>query len=289
MMDGVSQISLPTVVWILVFLAAFLLEWTRLRLLSVVLLGSGYLLAFIAGLVDWRAGIVLALLLAVAYATAPRQPQALRVAGHVVFVAVALGLGLHVLPGFHNLRPIGPVQITPDAVPFTMYLNLDKPLAGFWLLLVWPALCLRRNGWSGIGRGLLIAAVTAVVCLGLGVALGKLDFAPKWPHLGWLWALNNLLLVCLTEEALFRGYLQEGLTRRFSERAYGEALAVGIAAVLFGIAHAAGGVAYVIVAGLAGVGYGLAYRAGGLQAAILAHFGLNLSHFTLFTYPMLAS
>ncbi|MQA89651.1 MAG: hypothetical protein GEU90_05385 [Gemmatimonas sp.] len=124
-------------------------------------------------------------------------------AGHVVFIAVALGLGLHVLPGFHNLRPIGPVQFTPDAVPFTMYLNLDKPLAGFWLLLVWPALCLRRNGWKGIGRGLLIAAATAVVCLELGVVLGKLDFAPKRSHLGWLWALNNLLLVCLTEEALF--------------------------------------------------------------------------------------
>jgi hypothetical protein len=36
------------------------------------------------------------------------------------------------------------------------------------------------------------------------------------------------------------------------------------------------------------VGHGLAYRVGGLQAAVLAHFGLNLAHFTLFTYPMLA-
>jgi membrane protease YdiL (CAAX protease family) len=44
----------------------------------------------------------------------------------------------------------------------------------------------------------------------------------------------------------------------------------------------------VLLAGLAGVGYGLAYRFGGLGAAIATHFGLNLLHFGLFTYPMLA-
>ena len=41
-----------------------------------------------------------------------------------------------------------------------------------------------------------------------------------------------------------------------------------------------------LLAGIAGVGYGLAYRYGGLQAAVVTHFGLNLLHFGLFTYPM---
>ena len=41
-------------------------------------------------------------------------------------------------------------------------------------------------------------------------------------------------------------------------------------------------------ASIAGVGYGLAYRFGGLGAAVATHFGLNLLHFGLFTYPMLA-
>ncbi|WP_273773831.1 mechanosensitive ion channel domain-containing protein, partial [Burkholderia mallei] len=49
-----------------------------------------------------------------------------------------------------------------------------------------------------------------------------------------------------------------------------------------------GGWQWVALATVAGVGYGLAYRAGGLQAAVLAHVGLNLAHFGLFTYPMLA-
>ena len=53
--------------------------------------------------------------------------------------------------------------------------------------------------------------------------------------------------------------------------------------------HFGAGWQWVTLASIAGVGYGLAYRFGGLGAAIATHFGLNLLHFGLFTYPMLAS
>lgn len=260
---------------------------TRLRVLSVGLLATGYSLASASSLLDWRAALPLLLLLAAAHAVAPQRRPEWRVVGNLVFVGIAVGLGFHLLPGFHNPQVIGPVRLTPDAVPFTMYLNLDKPLGGFWLLLAWPALWLHRGRWSWL-RGLLIALVTAATALGLALAIGMVAFAPKWPDLGWLWAINNLLLVCLTEEALFRGYLQEGLSRWLAGGRYSEAVAIGVAGTLFGLAHFAGGWGYVLVASLAGVGYGLAYRVGGLQASVVAHFSLNLIHFTLFTYPMLA-
>jgi hypothetical protein len=160
--------------------------------------GSG----FIHGLLDWRALLPLLLLLVAAYAVAPQRSRMQRIAGHALFVGVALGLGFHLLPGFHNPRVIGPVRLTPDAVPFTMYLNLDKPLAGFWLLLAWPALRLCRDGSSWL-RGLSIGLLTALPCLGLALLLGKVAFAPKWPEVGWLWAINNLLLVCYRAPGFF--------------------------------------------------------------------------------------
>ena len=92
----------------------------------------------------------------------------------------------------------------------------------------------------------------------------------------------------LVEEALFRGYIQGGLSRHLKDRPYGELLALLLASLVFGLAHIGAGWQWVLLATLAGVGYGLAYRFGGLGAAIASHFGLNLLHFGLFTYPMLA-
>jgi membrane protease YdiL (CAAX protease family) len=278
---------LTPAVWLFIFLGAASLLWPRRAVLSLTLLGTGYLLALITGLVEWPFVIPLALLLVAAYAVAPQRTRPSRIAGHILFVAVGLPLGFHLLPGFNNPQPFGPAPLTPDAVPFTFYLNLDKPLLGYWVLLTWPALRLRRGARSW-AYGVAIGLGTAIICLGLGVAMGKLAFAPKWPGFIWLWALNSVLLVSLTEEALFRGYFQEALSRRFAEHRHGELFAIGIAAVLFGAVHVMGGLAYVLVTGLAGVGYGLAYRKGGLEAAVMAHVTVSLLHFTLLTYPLLA-
>ena len=173
-----AHMLLTIVIWTVVFLAAALLLVLRSRVLGLGLLCVGYLLAFVDGLLDWRAGIPLVLLLIAAYAVAPDRPRAWRIGGHVVFVSLAVGLGFHLLPGFYNPQVIGPVRLTPAAVPFTMYLNLDKPLAGFWLLLVWPALCFKRDGWSWL-RGAAIGLASAVVSLGLALGLGEVAFEPK--------------------------------------------------------------------------------------------------------------
>ncbi len=130
--------------------------------------------------------------------------------------------------------------------------------------------------------------LTCAGCLAIALHTGFVKWEPKWPHIGWLWALDNLLLVAFAEEALFRGYIQGGIVHLLNHRPYAQWVGFIAATILFGLAHFQGGVQFMALAGIAGLGYGLAYRFGGLQSAMLTHFGLNLVQFGLFTYPMIA-
>ncbi len=258
------------------------LPWPYLALLTL-----GYGLALSYGQLGVQTLIALALLTVSGLAVLQRKSHYLRYAGHALFVLLALALALHWLPGFHNGRAITPTRLTPDAVPFSMYFNLDKPLIGFWLLLVCPWIAPRFSWRVSLRATAMGLALAAIAALGGAMLLGMVAWAPKWPHQGTLWLLNNLLLVTLVEEALFRGYIQGGLSRKLKLLPYGQTVALVVASVLFGLAHAPAGWQWMLMAGLAGIGYGLAYRFGGLSAAIATHFGLNVLHLVFFTYPML--
>jgi membrane protease YdiL (CAAX protease family) len=258
-------------------------QWTGLGLLSL-----GYAASLMHGRLGAESIITFALLLCCAYAVNQRHHKAAIHVGHAVFTVLAISLAFHWLPGFSGARVIDAVRFTPDAAPFTMYLNLDKPLIGFWLLLACPWVV----RWQSMHRTVLGSAgalsATALVTFGAALALGVIAWAPKWPEQAWLWVFNNLLLVSLTEEALFRGYIQGGLGKLLKSRSYGDCLALAAASLLFGLVHVGGGWQWMLLATLAGVGYGAAYRYGGLAAAVLTHFGFNLLHFGVFTYPMLS-
>ena len=206
---------------------------------------------------------------------------------HGAFFALALALTLHWVPGFRNPLLLGPVAFTPDAHPFTMYLNLDKSAVGFALLLLYRPL--RRD--VGDARSLLAGAagtaLAVALLLPLALHLHAIRWAPKLPEGLWLWALNNLLLVAFAEEALFRGFLQASLARWLGGHAGGEWAAIGLASLAFGNLHHAAGPLMVGFASVAGGAYGLAYLHGGLLASVSAHFGFNLLHLLLFTYPLL--
>lgn len=259
------------------------LPWLYLALLSI-----GYALALAYGQLGLLALVSIGLLLVAGYAVRQQHIPWARYLGHGLFIVLALGLAMHWLPGFYNGRGIDPQRFSADAVPFSMYLNQDKPLIGFWLLLVCPWIVARRPLRLSIYATALALTLTTIAALGGAVLLGIISWAPKWPDQAWLWVLNNLLLVTLVKEALFRGYIQGGLSRRFKQLPYGENLALLLASLLFGLVHVGAGWQWVLLASIAGAGYGLAYRFGGLGAAIATHFGLNLLHFGLFSYPMLA-
>jgi uncharacterized protein len=200
-------------------------------------------------------------------------------------LVLALLLGLHVLPGFHNFLVLDDVVLSAGAAPYTLYLNVDKTVVGICILgLCYGSLLRRGLDWGrALRRAVPLIAINTVVVALFAMALGYLQWQPKWTPLFWLWAANNLLFTCLSEEALFRGFIQRELTR------YGAWVAIAVSSVLFGLAHFGGGWTYVALATAAGAGYGLIYhRTKSIEMAMLAHFALNATHFLLFTYPRVA-
>ena len=269
-----------------VFLGAFLSWFKKARPLSVLLLIVGYAAALVSGFVQpiGIAGVMVVALLA--WLCSQTLDGVRGVALHILFLVWAGLLFLHVLPGFQNPLILGPVSFTPDAIPFKMYFNFDKAAIGFALILLYAPICLVKD----FERSLLVGATGAILGIALTLLpalwLGAIRWEPKAPDRLWLWSLDNFLVVALTEETLFRGFLQGSLSRWL--KGAGEFAAITIAAIAFGLAHYASGLPMILFASLAGIAYGFAYRYGGLLASVLAHSGLNLCHILLFTYPLLA-
>lgn len=257
------------------------LRWGTLTLLAL-----GYCIALIYGQLSLPVIITFGLLIMAGICVRHFRHIAVRAFGHGLFIALAVGLAVHWLPGFFSARVITGVRLTPEAAPYSMYLHLDKPLIGVWVVLACPWAFTALTWRRGLGVGMAILPLIAATCLTTAISMGLVSWAPKWPEQSALWILNNLLLVTLTEELLFRGYIQGGLSRLLHRVPGHQTLALLVASALFGCAHLGAGWQWTILAGMAGVGYGLAWRYGGLPAAVITHFGLNLAHFSLFTYPL---
>ncbi|MFM4678823.1 lysostaphin resistance A-like protein [Aeromonas media] len=273
------MLPLPdTLIWLALGLAV-LLCLARQQRSGLILLGIALLTAL------WleRLGPVAALVslagLLLAWRT-PTLPQPWRGVALTLVLLWALALTLHLVPGFDNLKVLDRVQAGPASVPFTLYLNLDKPLIFFGLLLAWPTLL--GPGGAIRWRPLALLMLPLAALLITAWQLGALKPEVGLPHWWWLFALNNLLFTCVAEEALFRGLIQQGVASRSKLW-----LGLLVASLLFGAAHLTGGPLLVLFAALAGACYGLAFLLSGrLGVAIAIHFLFNFAHLALFTYPL---
>jgi membrane protease YdiL (CAAX protease family) len=212
-----------------------------------------------------------------------RTRRNLAVPLEVLVVLSCVALFLHLVPGINNQLMIDGDKAGPLSAPFTMYYNFDKAIVPFLLFACLPTLFKRDKPEKSVGTSAWTALIISVpALLLLAVALGGLKIELHTP--AWIlpFIMANLFFVCMAEEALFRGYLQQRLSQWL-----GTWPALIIAALIFGAAHLAGGMLMVIFATLAGLIYGLAWMwSGRLWVPILFHFGLNLTHLLLFTYPL---
>ena len=121
--------------WLLVC-AGYAALWfqTHSILPTSILVAGGYIWGAFEGIITPYALIPL-LLLTISATLIRRHDDWRYKLGHMLFIGIAVGLALHHVPGFNNIQTIPPAPMTPDAVPFSLWLNLDKPLVGLWLLL----------------------------------------------------------------------------------------------------------------------------------------------------------
>ena len=273
------MLPLPdTLIWLALGLAV-LLCLARQQRSGLILLGVALLTALWLERLSPVAALVSLAGLLLAWRT-PSLPQPWRGVALTLVLLWAMALTLHLVPGFDNLKVLDRVQAGPASVPFTLYLNLDKPLIFFGLLLAWPALL--GPGGAMRWRPLALLMLPLAALLITAWQLGALKPEVGLPHWWWLFAFNNLLFTCVAEEALFRGFIQQGVASRSKPW-----LGLLVASLLFGAAHLAGGPLLVLLAALAGACYGLAFLLSGrLSVAIAIHFLFNFAHLALFTYPL---
>jgi len=204
-------------------------------------------------------------------------------------LAVAIGLGLHVVPGFNNYQHLSGVSLSPTAADFDIWFNYDKSMFG--LLAI--GIVLRKDlirSFSELKLAisaflpLAIFGITLVYLLGIALGYSSFDWTPSLVFLPW--ALKNIVFTVLAEEMVFRGLIQRELSLRFNTNNIGAHLSVVVPGILFGVAHFGGGLYYVLLSSVAGILYGYTYKiTGRIEAPIATHFLLNAGHFLFFSYP----
>jgi membrane protease YdiL (CAAX protease family) len=260
--------------------------WMSALALAVI---AGYFTGALHGLAALWIGLLLALAAGFAHAKA-RSDAALQLIAGLAFFVLALVVGLELLPGMPRTEVIGPARLSPDALPWGLRLGFAKVVGGIFILgIIHEG---RVRSWRELGdllrRIAPVFALTIVSVMICALALGYVRFDAKWTSLFFTWALANLFFTCLAEEAFFRGFLQHEVGRIGGDREFMRVVAWLLAAVLFGLVHLGGGWKFAVAATIAGLGYGWAYhRTQRVEAAMAVHFGLNATHFLLFTYPAL--
>jgi len=192
----------------------------------------------------------------------------------------------HKVPGFFNILAIDKVQLSELSIPFSMYLNFDKVMPALIMFSLSDLYILeKQESKNALRYTFLSLSLCIIIIMALSLISGYVLFEPKIPSILPIWTINNFFFVCIAEEVFFRGFLQRTLQNLLPKQ---QILAVIIASLIFGIAHFQGGLIYIGLSSICGFFYGYAYhKTNKILCSMIVHFGLNLCHLLLFTYPAL--
>lgn len=199
-----------------------------------------------------------------------------------IFIGMTYCFVTHKMPGFNNPIVLDHVRISPISSYFSMNINFDKVICALLIFVLNPSTKSSRISADQIKNTIAIS-LACVLCLMVpAMCIGYIKFDPKIPSVTLIWAINNLCFVSFSEEVIFRGYVQD----RLSKLATNTAIPILLSSVIFGLCHVDKGVIFVILAAICGLFYGYAfYRTQNVLCSTLVHFLLNFCHFIWFTYP----
>ncbi|MDP4725594.1 MAG: CPBP family intramembrane metalloprotease [Alphaproteobacteria bacterium] len=224
------------------------------------------------------------------YVIQGRYNKALTALAHIAFTTLSFFLFFHFVPGISNFKIFDAVFVSERCAPFTMYLNMENEIIAFLLMyMIVPTSCARTEWKQVFVSAGIYGSICIVSLMAAALATGFVKFNPKFPPQTFWFLVNNLMLVCIVQEAFFRGYIQKHLTAWCEAHQISEMFALVAASIIFGLCHYQSGVVMVILSTIAGLFYGAAYmRNNRIEAAILVHFALNAAHFFFFSYPSFA-
>jgi len=251
--------------------------------------GSVLIIAIILALITHQIDLIALLPIGLLFSALYYRPKYI---SDVIIFIVGFGMVVvHKIPGFHNLKILNHIYFSPDAIPYSLYLNIDKVITGILIIgLTLPVIINKRDWWSLCKQLVSKIIIILPIILILALVLGFVRLDPKWPNSVYVWAVTNLLFACVAEEAFFRGFIQKRLGEFFTKFKYGNYTAILLASIIFGLSHFPGGIKYVVLATVAGIGYGWVYfSTKRIEGSIIIHFLVNFLQFLLFTYPALAT
>lgn len=274
---------------------AILMHYTHYNKAVVAWLVFSVFSAFYTGVITGDGIMAVAVLAAVLFMMQSARAYPEKKCSHLLyFVTVIILCALIVMkvfPGFNSISFAEDVLLSPQSRPFSITLGYGKALVATLLLIFILEEGPIANSWRKIlPTTLAVSIVTVIVVLPLGVLFNIIAYEPKFQSIFFTWAVIHLFSTVIIEEVFFRGILQKKLSNFLTGKTpHGSIWSILIIAFIFALAHAAGGVLYMILVFIAGCGYGAAYKVGGIEAAIGAHLMVNATHLILFTYPMLAT
>ncbi len=195
-----------------------------------------------------------------------------------------------ILPGFHNQIVIDNYQFSFASSNYRLFFNFDSPLVGLLIILFTHGTLEKVSELKQIFISTYKYYVFILLLFLLSIYLGdsKFDFKPYIfiEKEFYLWFLIMLFCTCVTEEALFRGFLQKNLCVVLSFK-YSDYVAILLVSILFGLAHFKYGLLYIVLVFIVSVFYGLVYLRSGnkIESSIFAHFIVNFIRLMFLTYP----